>query len=87
MAYHCNEICGACQHKMRFHRFLKEHTDVKNTSTDDGDKQEKVYKYDDRDGLSDSDDSQESSPHLACIYNVTPPPGVLDDCTLILICV
>jgi hypothetical protein len=21
----CNEIYGACQHKMRFHRFLKEH--------------------------------------------------------------
>jgi hypothetical protein len=32
---------------MRFHRFLKEHTNVKNTSTDDGDKPEKVYKFDD----------------------------------------
>jgi hypothetical protein len=30
---------------MRFHRFLKEHTDVKNTSTDEGKKPEKVYKY------------------------------------------
>jgi hypothetical protein len=44
---HCNKIYGACQHKMRFHRFLKEHKDVKNTSTDEGDKPEKVYKYDD----------------------------------------
>jgi hypothetical protein len=41
---------------MRFHRFLKEHTNVKKTSTDVGNKPEKVYKYDDRDGLSDSDD-------------------------------
>jgi hypothetical protein len=44
---HCNEIYGACRHKMRFHRFLKEHTNVKNTSADDGDKPEKVYKFDD----------------------------------------
>jgi hypothetical protein len=62
---HCNEIYGACQHKTRFHRFLKEHTNVKNTSTDGGDKPEKVYKYDDREGLSDLDDSQESSPRPA----------------------
>jgi hypothetical protein len=41
---HCNEIYGACQHKTRFHRFLKEHTNVKNTSTDEGDKPEMVYK-------------------------------------------
>jgi hypothetical protein len=44
---HCNEIYGACQHKMRFHRFLKERANVKNTSTDEGNKPEKVYKYDD----------------------------------------
>jgi hypothetical protein len=63
---HCNEIYGAwCRHKTRFHRFLKEHANVKNTSTDEGNKPEKVYKYDDRDGLRDSDNSQESSPHLA----------------------
>jgi hypothetical protein len=81
----CNEIYfGACRHKMRFHRFLKEHTDVKNTSTDEGDKPEKVYKYDDRDRFSDSDDSQESSPHPAGFTDVTPPPGALDICTLIL---
>jgi hypothetical protein len=61
---------------------------VKNTSTDaEGNKPEKVYKYDDRDGFSDSDDSQESSHHLACVTNLTPPPGVLDVCTPILICV
>ncbi len=84
---HCNEIYGACRHKTRFHRFLKEHTDVKNTSTDDGDKPEKVYKYDDRDGLSDSDDSQESSPRPARVSDVTPPPGALDVCTPILVCV
>jgi hypothetical protein len=85
---HCNEIYGACQHKTRFHRFLKEHTNVKTTSTDDGVKPEKVYKYDDRDGLSVSDGSQESSPRLArVLYDVTPPPGALDVCTPILVCV
>jgi hypothetical protein len=57
---------------------------VKNTSTDEGDKPEKVYKYDDRDRFSDSDDSQESSPHPAGFTDVTPPPGALDICTLIL---
>jgi hypothetical protein len=84
---HCNEIYGACQHKTRFHRFLKEHTNVKNTSTDDGDKPEKVYKYNDRNGLSVLDGSQESSPCPACISDVTPPPGALDVCTPILVCV
>jgi hypothetical protein len=54
---HCNEIYGACWHITRFHRFLKECANVKNTSTDEGNKPEKDYKYDDRDGLSDSDDS------------------------------
>jgi hypothetical protein len=44
---HCNEIYGACWHKMRFCRFLKEHANMKNTSTDEGNKPEKVYKYDD----------------------------------------
>jgi hypothetical protein len=84
---HCNKIYGACRHKTRFHRFLKEHTDVKNTSTDEGDKPEKVYKYNDRDRFSDPDDSQESSPRPACITDVTPPLGALDVCTLILVCV
>jgi hypothetical protein len=84
---HCNKIYGLCRHKMRFHRFLKEHTNVKNTSTDDGVKPEKVYKYNDRDGLSDLDDSQESSPCPAHVFDVTPPPGALDVCTPILICV
>jgi hypothetical protein len=75
----CNEIYGACRHKTRFHRFLKEHANVKNTSTDEGNKPEKVYKkYDDRDRLSDLDDSQESSPRLAHVFNVIPPPGALD---------
>jgi hypothetical protein len=32
---------------MKFHRFLKEETDVKNTSSDEGDKPERVYKYND----------------------------------------
>jgi hypothetical protein len=84
---HCNEIYGACRHKKRFQRFLKEHTNMKNTSTDDGVKPEKVYKYDDRDGLSVSDGSQESSPHPVRVYDVTPPPGALDVCTPILVCV
>jgi hypothetical protein len=60
---------------------------VKNTSTVDGDKPEKVYKYNDRDGLSVSDGSQESSPHPARVSDVTPPPGALDVCTSILVCV
>jgi hypothetical protein len=46
---HCNEIYGACRHKTMFCRFLKEHTNVKNTSTDDGNKPEKGYKYNDQD--------------------------------------
>jgi hypothetical protein len=84
---HCNEIYGACRHKTRFHRFLKEHINIKNTSTDDGNKPEKVYKYDNLDGLSDLDDSQESSPCPVRFSDITPPPGVLDVCTPILICV
>jgi hypothetical protein len=60
---------------------------VKNTSTDEGNKPEKVYKYDDWDGFSDLEDYQESSPHPACISDVIPPPGALDVCTLILVCV
>jgi hypothetical protein len=43
---------------IQVHRFLKEHTNMKNTSTDLGGKPEKVYKYDDQDGFSDSDSSQ-----------------------------
>jgi hypothetical protein len=83
----CNEIYGACRHKTRFHSFLKEHTNVKNTSTDEGNKPEKVYKYGDCDGLSDSDDSQELSPCPACVSHVIPPPGALDICMPILVCV
>jgi hypothetical protein len=60
---------------------------VKNTSTDEGNKPETVYKYDDWDGLGDSDDSQESSPRPLCISDIIPPPGALDVCTPILVCV
>jgi hypothetical protein len=84
---HCNKIYGACWHKTRFHRFLKEHTDVKNVSTDEGNKPEKVYKYDNQDGFGDSDDSQEPSPCPVHITDVTPPPGALDIFMPILICV
>ncbi len=55
---------------------------MKNTSTDEGNKPEKVYKYDHRDGLSDSDNSQKSSPRLAHVSDIIPPPGALDVCTL-----
>ena len=58
--------------KRGFTGSFKEHTNVKNTSTDDGDKPEKVYKYDDREGLSDSDDSQESSSRPAHVSDATP---------------
>jgi hypothetical protein len=44
---------------------------MKITSTDDGDKPEKVYKYGDQDGLSVSDCSQESSPHPARVSDIT----------------
>ena len=37
------EIFGACHHKTKFHRFLKENRMVKNTSTDDGICQKRVY--------------------------------------------
>jgi hypothetical protein len=77
----------ACQQKMRFHRVLKEHTNVKNTSTDEGNKPEKVYKYVNCDRFGDLDDSQESSPSPAHMTDVTPPPGVLDICMPVLICV
>jgi hypothetical protein len=59
---------------------------VKNTSTDDGNKPEKGYKYNDQDWLSVSDGSQESSPCLARISDVTSPPGALDVWTPILLC-
>jgi hypothetical protein len=54
---------------------------MKNISTDDGNKPEKVYKYDYWDGLSNSDDSQESSSRpvrVAFPMCFTPHPGVLD---------
>jgi hypothetical protein len=57
---------------------------VKNTSTDDGNKPEKVYKYNNQDRFSDLDDSQESSTCPARISNVTPPPSALDICMPIL---
>jgi hypothetical protein len=72
--------------KQGFTGFSKS-TNVKNTSTDEGNKPEKVYKYDDRDGLSDSDDSQELSPRPARVSDIIPPPGALDVCTPILVCV
>ena len=37
------EIFGACCHKTKFHRFLKENRMVKSTSTDDGVCQKRVY--------------------------------------------
>jgi hypothetical protein len=60
---------------------------VKNTSTDEGNKPEMVYKYDDWDGLSDLDDSQESSPHPVRVSDIIPLLGALDICTPILACV
>jgi hypothetical protein len=83
----CNEIYGACRHKTKFHRFHKEHTDVKNTSTDEGDKPERVYKYNDRARTSDSEDSLELSPRPARIHDVRPPPGVSNVCSPVLVCV
>jgi hypothetical protein len=82
------EIYGACAHKTRFHRFLKEHTDVKNTSTDDGDKPEKVYKYKDRaTAVGDSADPTGSSPRPARVHDVIPPPGDPGVCSPVLVCV
>jgi hypothetical protein len=36
------EIFGACRHKTKFHRFLRENRTVKPTSTDDGVSQKRV---------------------------------------------
>ena len=36
----CYKIFGACRHKTRFHRFLKEKQSMKSTSTDEGIKPE-----------------------------------------------
>jgi hypothetical protein len=82
---HCNEIYGACWHKMRFCRFLN--TNMKNTSTDEGNKPEMVCKYDDQDRLSDLDNSQESSLRPVHVSDIIPPLGALDVCTPILECV
>jgi hypothetical protein len=85
---YCNEIFGACRHKTKFHRFLKEHTDVKNTSTDEGDKPEKVYKYKDRaTAVGDSVGSQDPSPRPARAHDVRPPPGDPSVCAPVLVCV
>jgi hypothetical protein len=70
---HCNEIYGASRHKTRFHRFLKEHRNAKNIHTDEHDKPEKVYKYNNQDGFSDSDNSQESSPCPVRVTNARHP--------------
>ena len=37
-----NEVFGACRHKTKFHRFLKDDKNVKSTSTDEGNKPERV---------------------------------------------
>ena len=73
----CYEIFGACRHKTKFHRFLKEKQGVKSTSTDEGIKPENVNNK--MDGKV-RDESGKSS-RLACICNVTPPPGNLTVCS------
>ena len=66
----CYEIFGACPHKTRFHRFLKEKQSVKSTSTDEGIKPERVNKADGK-GRSD----EKKSPQLACFRGILPPLG------------
>ena len=75
----CYEMFGACRHKMKFHRILKEKQGVKSTSTDEGIKPERVDNK--MDGKV-RDESRKSS-RLACVCNVTPPPGNLTVCLLI----
>ncbi len=60
---------------------------MKNTSTDEGNMPQKVYKHDDQDGFSDLDDSQESLLCLVHVTYVTPTPGALYACMPILVCV
>ena len=38
----CHEIYGACRHKAKFHRFIKNGNVTNNTNTDDGGKPERV---------------------------------------------
>ena len=72
----CYEIVGACRHKMKFHRFLKEKQGVKSTSTDEGIKPERVdNKMDEK-----ARDESGKSSRLVCICNVTPPLGNLMVC-------
>jgi hypothetical protein len=85
---HCNEIYGAyCQHKTtRFHRFLKEHTDVKNTSTDEGERRSTSMMIE-ADLVIWIILSKHHLIRCTLATDVTPPLGALDICTLILICV
>ena len=64
----CYEIFGACRHKTRFHRFLKEKQSVKSTSTDEGVKPERVDRMD---GKRKGD--KKKSPWPARSHD--PPPG------------
>jgi len=68
---HNNEIFGTCRHNPKFHRFLKDDLNVKSTSTDEGDKPERV---------NESKGTSRNDFFLPCPareYDVTPPPGGL----------
>ena len=66
----CYKNFGACRHKMRFHRFLKEKQSVKSTSTDEGVKPERVNKMDGK-GRGD----EKKSPWPVHFHDVIPPLG------------
>ena len=65
----CCEMFGACRHKTKFHRFLKEKQGVKSTSTDEGIKPERVDNK--MDGKVRDESGKSSRPARVC--NVTPP--------------
>ena len=75
----CYEIFGACRHKTKFHRFLKEKQGVKSTSTDEGIKPERVDNK--MEGKVRDESGKSSRPARVC--NVTPSPGNLTVCSSI----
>jgi len=78
-----NEIFGACRHKTRFHRFLKETSNVKSTRTDEGSVPERgsIGRIERDKGAGISLVRPERS------RDVTPPPGDLSICSPTVVCV
>ena len=78
-----NEIFGACRHKTKFHRFLKETSNVKSTRTDEGSVPERgsIGRVEGGKG------GKNSLARPARISDVTPPPGDPNVCSPTVVCV